>query len=143
MIKQIILQGYIMGILSNSIHICLFVEDIEKMVGFYRDVLGFEADWDGGPLASFKINDGGLFMYDRKLFSKAMNQPYAPARGYNTTMEIGIAVPKHEYADNEYKRLILLGVKSLTGKPVTQPWGQKNFFFADSEGNYIEIGSQL
>ena len=33
-----------MGILTNSVHTGLFVEDIEKMVSFYKDILGFETD---------------------------------------------------------------------------------------------------
>jgi len=129
-----------MSILSNSIHVGLFVEDIQKMVAFYRDILGLETDWDGGPFASFLIKDGGLFMFDRKQFSTAMGQPYRPPIGFNTTMEIGIGVPTPEDVDREYARLTALGVQSLTGEPVTQPWGQRNFFFADPEGNYIEIG---
>jgi lactoylglutathione lyase len=130
-----------MSILSNSVHVGLFVENIETMVKFYRDILGFETDWTEGSFASFKVNDGGLFMFDRKQFSQSMNQPYSPPRGYNTTMEIGIGVSTHEDVDKEYERLTALGIQSLTGEPVTQPWGQRNFFFADPEGNYIEIGS--
>ena len=130
-----------MSLLSNSIHVGLFVENMEKMVGFYRDVLGLEASWDGGLYAEFKVNDGGLFMFDRKSFSDSMKQPYLAPRGYNTTMEIGIGVPGIADVDAEYARLTALGVVSLTGEPVTQPWGQRNFFFADPEGNYIEIGS--
>jgi catechol 2,3-dioxygenase-like lactoylglutathione lyase family enzyme len=49
-----------MSILSNSVHTGLFVENVEKMVAFYRDILGFETDWGGGPYASFKVKDGGL-----------------------------------------------------------------------------------
>lgn len=130
-----------MSILSGSVHVGLFVEDIKKMVSFYTDILGFETDWDGGPFASFKVKDGGLFMFDRKEFSESMNQPYSPPRGFNTTMEIGIGVPSPNDVDREYDRLTALGVQSLTGEPVTRPWGQRNFFFADPEGNYIEIGS--
>ena len=132
-----------MSILSDNIHVGLFVEDFEKMITFYKDILGLETDWDGGPFAGFKVNDSGLFMYDRKLFSQAMKQPYTPPNGYNTTMEIGFSVPAAEDVGKEYARLTSLGVKSLTGDPVTQPWWQRNFFFADPEGNYIEIGSQL
>lgn len=124
-----------------SVHTGLFVEDLPKMVAFYRDVLGFETQWDGGPFASFTVQDGGLFMFDRKQFSESMEQPYAAPRGYNTTMEIGLGVGSPEAVDAEYARLTALGVVSLTGEPVTRPWGQRNFFFADPEGNYIEIGS--
>jgi catechol 2,3-dioxygenase-like lactoylglutathione lyase family enzyme len=127
----------------------LFVEDMAKMVAFYRDVLGFETDWDGGPFASFKVQDGGLFMFDRRQFSESMQQPYLPPRNYNTTMEIGLWVPSHEAVDREYARLTALGVQalagdhSLTGEPATMPWGQRTFFFADPEGNYVEIGSSI
>lgn len=54
-------------------------------------------------------------------------------------MEIGIGVPGSADVDSEYVRLTALGVVYLTGEPVTQPWGQRDFFFADPEGNYIEI----
>ena len=128
-----------MGILSNSVHTGLFIDDMAKMVTFYRDILGFEAEWDGGPFASFKVNDGGLFMFDRKAFAEAMNQPYSTRHGFNQTMEIAIGVPTKDDVDREYQRLTALGIPSLTGKPETQPWGQRNFWIADPEGNYIEI----
>jgi catechol 2,3-dioxygenase-like lactoylglutathione lyase family enzyme len=129
-----------MGILSNSVHTGLFVEDIDKMVTFYRDILGFETDWNGGSFVSFKVKDGGLFMFERKQFAEAMNQPYYPPMGFNLTMQIGTGVPTKDDVDREYERLMKLGVKSLTGDPVTQPWGQRNFWITDPEGNYIEIG---
>ena len=129
-----------MSILSHSVHTGLFVENVEKMVRFYRDILGFETDWDGGPFAEFKVNDGGLFMFDRKQFAAAMHQPYEPPKGVNLTMEIGIGVPTKAHVDQEYARLMALGVPSAQ-EPTTQPWGQRNFWIADPEGNYIEVGS--
>ena len=129
-----------MGILSHSVHTGLFVENVKKMVLFYRDILGFETDWEDGPFASFKVNDGGLFMFDRKQFAEAMNQPYVAPQGYNLTMEIGIGVPTKADVDREYVRLMALGVHSVQ-EPQTQPWGQRNCWITDPEGNYIEIGS--
>ena len=128
-----------MSILSNSVHTGLFVEDVPQMVAFYRDILGFETDWTEGPFASFGVKEGGLFMFDRKMFAESMNQAYQPPRGLNQTMEVGIGVPTKEDVDSEYTRLTALGVTSLTGEPVTQPWGQRNFWIADPEGNLIEI----
>jgi uncharacterized glyoxalase superfamily protein PhnB len=129
-----------MSILSNSVHVGLFVENVEKMVLFYRDILGFETDWDGGSFASFKVKDGGLFMFDRKKFAEDMKQPYVSPKGFNLTMEIGIGVPTKEDVDAEYTRLMALGVRSIA-EPKTEPWGQRNFWIADPEGNYIEVGS--
>ena len=31
---------------------CLLVGDVEKMVRFYRDTLGFHTDWNGGDRAA-------------------------------------------------------------------------------------------
>jgi lactoylglutathione lyase len=129
-----------MSILSNSVHTGLFVEDVEKMVRFYRDILGFETDWESGPFASFKVNDGGLFMFDRKIFAEAINQPYLAPRGFNQTMEIGIDIPTKRDVDNEYARLVALGVHVIL-EPQIQSWGQKNFWIADPEGNLIEVGA--
>jgi lactoylglutathione lyase len=119
----------------------LFVEDINKMVSFYRDVMLFETDWDGGLFATFKTKDSALFMYDRKDFAKAISQDYYSPNGINLTMEICFDVPGFADVDQEYDRLTQLGIKSITGAPVTQPWGQRNFFFTDPEGNIIEIGA--
>ena len=69
------------------------------------------------------MNDGGLFMFDRKQFAAAMNRPYYPPKGFNQTMEIGIGVPTKYDVDREYERLTAIGVQSLSGEPVTQPWG--------------------
>ncbi len=129
-----------MSILSHSVHTGLFVEDLEKMVRFYRDILGFETGWDGGPYAEFKVNDGGLFMFDRKQFAEAMHQPYEPPKGVNLTMEVGIGVPTKADVDREYARLMAFGVPCAQ-EPTTQPWGQRNFWITDPEGNYIEVGS--
>jgi len=129
-----------MSVLSNSVHTGLFVENIEKMVLFYRDILGFETDWDGGPFASFKVNDGGFFMFDRKQFAETMKQPYYSPKGFNLTMEICLNVPTKADVDSEYAKLMALGVPSIL-EPETQPWGQRNFWIADPEGNYIEVGS--
>ncbi|MGQ9780534.1 MAG: VOC family protein [Bacillota bacterium] len=44
----------------------LFVSDLPRMVAFYRDVLGFEIEWDGnGPYAEFKHEGIRFSMFER------------------------------------------------------------------------------
>ncbi len=121
----------------------LLVEDIEKMVLFYRDIMEFETDWESGLFAEFKTKSGSLslFMYDRKAFASAVGESYYPPKGINLTMEIGIWLPGFSDVDREYERLTALGIKSFTGIPVTFPFGIRNFYVADPEGNLLEIGS--
>ncbi len=131
--------------MNVNVGVCLFVEDIEKMVSFYKNIMGFETDWDIGLFADFKTNSGplSLFMYDRKNFTKAIGETYYPPKGINLTMEIAIWLPSFSDVDREYERLMALGVKSLTGKPETFPFGIRNFYIADPEGNLLEIGSRI
>ncbi|WP_058301922.1 VOC family protein [Gorillibacterium timonense] len=116
----------------------IFVEDMKKMVSFYTDILNFETDWDGGLFASFKKGNDGLFMYDRKDFAKSIGVTYYPPSGINLTMEMYLTFATPEL-DQEYERLKNLQVRIVT-ELATQPWGQRNFFIADPEGNLIEIG---
>ncbi len=37
---------------------CLLVGNLDKMVKFYRDVLGFKTEWDGGNFAEFETANG-------------------------------------------------------------------------------------
>lgn len=126
-----------------NVGVCLFVDDINKMVSFYRDILQFETEWDGGLFAEFKTNSGplSLFMYDRKNFAKSVGENYYPSKGINLTMEIGIWLSNFSEVDREYERLTALGVKSFTGEPETQPFGIRNFYIVDPEGNLLEFGS--
>ncbi len=126
--------------MKPNVGVGLFVEDVGKMVAFYRDVLLFETDYSEGPFASFQTSNGVFFMFDRKQFARDIGEAYSAPRGINQTMEIGIKVSSTDEIDREYKRLMALGVRCVTGEPVTQPWGQRNFFIADPEGNLIEYG---
>lgn len=130
--------------MNANVGVGLLVQDIGKMVSFYRNIMEFETDWDGGLFAEFKTNSGplSLFMYDRKAFAEAVGEPYYPSKGINLTMEIGMWLPKFSDVDREYERLMTLGVKSFTGEPVTYPFGIRNFYVADPEGNLLEIGSR-
>lgn len=130
---------------STSVNIgaCLLVEDVGKMVSFYRDIMGFETEWDGGAFAEFKTNSGPLsfFIYSRQDFARAVGETYYPPKGINLTMEIVFWLPGFSDVDKEYERLTALGIKSFSGEPVTFPFGIRNFYVADPEGNLLEIGS--
>lgn len=122
---------------------CLYVGDIDKMVRFYRDILGFTTDWKGGDFAEFETASGRttLFMYSRMEFVKAIGQEYIPPKGINQTFEIALWLPSFSDVDAEYERLSKLDVQFPCGSPITFDFGIRNFYVVDPEGNLLEIGS--
>ncbi len=122
---------------------CLLAGEMDRMVPFYRDTLGFHTEWNGEDFAEFETASGelSLFMYSRKAFVQAINESYVPPKGINQTFEIALWLPSYSDVDAEYERLSKLGVQFPTGEPMTFTFGIRNFYVADPEGNLLEIGS--
>lgn len=80
-------------------------------------------------------------MYSREEFVKAIGEDYVPPKSINQTFEIALWLPSFADVDSEYGRLSKLGVRFPTGEPITYPFGIRNFYVADPEGNLLEIGS--
>ena len=122
---------------------CLLAGSMETMVPFYRDILGFQTQWDGGDFAEFQTASGelSLFMYSRRAFAQSLGVGYVPPEGINQTFEIALWLPRFADVDAEYARLSELGVSFPLGAPRTYPFGIRNFYAADPEGNLLEFRS--
>ncbi len=78
----------------------LFVNDMAKMIRFYRDVLGFEIKDDEDTNNVYLIKDGTLFMlYERKNFEKMTNRKYEYIKDLNGHFEIALYVDTFEEVD--------------------------------------------
>ena len=119
----------------------LFVNDMGKMIRFYRDVLGFEIKEDEDTLNVYLIKDDTLFMlYERKNFEKMTDRSYEYVKGLNGHSELALYVDTFEEVDECYREVIAKGAVSVLA-PTTEPWGQRTCYISDPEGNLIEIGS--
>ncbi|MDD6098835.1 MAG: VOC family protein [Oscillospiraceae bacterium] len=119
----------------------LFVNDMDKMIKFYRDVLGFEIKEDGDTSNVYLIKDGTLFLlYRRSDFEVMTNRKYEYLKNVNGHFEIALYVDTFDEVDIEYHNAILKGASSVL-EPTTEPWGQRTCYIADPEGNLVEIGS--
>lgn len=119
----------------------LFVENMENMIKFYRDVLGFEIKEELDTSNVYLKKDGTLFLlYGRKDFEKMTNKKYEYVKGLNGHFELALYVDTFDEVDETYNRIIKQGANPIL-EPTTEPWGQRTCYIADPEGNLIEIGS--
>lgn len=119
----------------------LFVNDMAKMIRFYRDVVGFEIKESEGTSNVYLVKDGTLFLlYGRKNFEKMTSNKYEYVKGLNGHSEIALYVDTFDEVDKSFKLAVENGAKSVL-EPTTEPWGQRTCYIADPEGNLIEIGS--
>jgi lactoylglutathione lyase len=119
----------------------IFVENLEVMVSFYRDVLGLEVDWDGvDPYAEFRHEGIRFSMFTRALLPGLLGQTPSYPAGLNGSFELAIELPTSAEADREFARIVQAGGR-LVYEPRDEPWGMRSSMIADPEGNLIEIGS--
>jgi lactoylglutathione lyase len=144
-----------MGTQINMIGV--FVTDLQTMVAFYRDVLGFGSTLDGAnikhllpmvavssgapPCGSMHPEEGVRFsMFERAHLPKILGQTPAYPDGVNGTFELAVDLPTSADADREFERMTTAGAKEIY-PPRDEPWGMHSAMIADPEGNLIEIGS--
>ena len=119
----------------------LFVEDMGRMIRFYRDVLGFAIKETEDTANVYLIKDGTLFLlYGRKDFEQMTRRKYEYLKGTNGHFEIALYVDTFDEVDAEFARVTAMGAEPVM-PPETEPWGQRTCYIADPEGNLIEIGS--
>ena len=121
--------------------LAILVNDMDTMIRFYRDVLGFEIKEAEGTENVYLVKNGTLFLlYGRKDFEKMTGHRYDYVKGLNGHFEIALYVDTFEQVDMEFQAAVGQGAVPVM-KPTTEPWGQRTCYIADPEGNLIEIGS--
>ncbi len=130
-----------MGIKFDMIGI--FVNDLNKMVDFYKNVIGLDIEWNGeGPYAEFKHEGIRFSMYERKELPQLLGITPEFPKKLNGTFELAINVGKPENVDTKYQEIISKGGKEIY-PPRDEPWNMRSAMLTDPEGNIIEIASDF
>ena len=118
-----------------------FVENLDVMVKFYRDVMNMKLNIDMDGFAGFVTQDGFFFnLCTRSARVNISSIPISYPKGLNGSMQISFNVQKYEDVDKEYERLVKAGAIPVS-KPISKPYGLREAYVADPEGNLIEVVS--
>lgn len=120
-------------------HVRLLVDDFERALGFYRDVVGFEVIVDASAIlyAELAAGDAVLAVYDRRMMARVIGSGAAAGRG-------GVVVTFDDPdVDATFVRLVDGGAVPVS-EPHDEPtWGFRIAVVSDLEGNLIEVNHPL
>lgn len=121
----------------------IFVDNLEGMVRFYRDVLGIPTEWDGrGPYAEFAHEGIRFAMYARSELTQLLGTEPDYPRGLNGTFELAINVGEPRKVDEVFEEIVEKG-GFVVYPPRDEPWKMRSAMIADPEGNMIELASDF
>lgn len=113
----------------------LFVTDLDRSIGFYRDAIGLCVRLRAPAYAEFVTEGAKFALFPRSelpglIGLEAPSDPVPWPQG-----EVAFFV---EDVDAEYARLAQAGVNVLAA-PTDRPWGERTLHVADPDGNVIEL----
>lgn len=118
----------------------LFVEDFDRTLAFYADMVGLPVRLRAEGYVEFAVEGAKFALLARSRVPELVGEAHAgrPSPGAHEG-EVAFVV---EDVDRVYVELVGRGVPFL-GAPQTRPWGQRTAYFHDPEGHLIEIATNL
>ncbi len=120
-------------------YVVLIVEDLDRALWFYTEVLGLRLGHRSGDYAQLVTGATRLGLYTREAMAKtlgmALKGPAQDAPGF----EIGFKVSD---VDSAFSELVGRGA-SPAMPPTTRPWGQRTAYIRDPDGHLIELAQDL
>ncbi len=120
-------------------YVILIVDDLDRALGFYTQVLGLRLGHRSGEYAQLDTGATRLGFYTRAAMDRTLGfelrKPAADAAGF----ELGFKVAD---VDAAYAELTEKGAAAAT-PPTTRPWGQRTAYVRDPDGHLIELAQDL
>lgn len=120
-------------------YVVLIVEDLDRALKFYTDVLGLRLGHRSGDYAQLATGATRLALFTRDAMAKtlgmSLQSPSLKAPGF----EIAFKVPD---VDGAFAELVEHGA-SPAMPPTTRPWGQRTAYVRDPDGHLIELAQDL
>jgi catechol 2,3-dioxygenase-like lactoylglutathione lyase family enzyme len=125
--------------LSFPDYVVLIVEDLDRALNFYTDVLGFQLGHRSGDYAQLKTGATRLAFYTREAMAMTLGLSLKPPSDESPGFEIGFKVAD---VDAAFLEVIEKGATAAM-HPTTRPWGQRTAYIRDPDGHLIELVQDL
>ena len=118
--------------------VCLLVEDIQRAVDFYTNVLGFTLRRRAEGFADFQSEDVILAAWEIDHINRhcGVSNVRAPAWAHKACIAVNLPTP--DDVDAMHRKLLALGV-SFVSPPTDYPWNARCTYFTDPDDNVWEL----
>src|SRR5918994_7877049 len=125
--------------LSAPDYFILIVEDLDRALGFYVDVLGLRLGHRSGDYAQLDTGSTRLALYTRSEMAKTLGVALDPPASNAPGFEVGFKVMD---VDAAFAELIARGAQPVVS-PTDRFWGQRTAYVRDPDGHLIELAQDL
>ncbi len=116
-------------------YVILYVNDFEKTMSFYKDILGLQIKMQQDTYVEFETGSTTLSINTRQSVKEEIGLDVPELTSSTQTFEIAFVV---EDVSATIEKLREQGVPIIK-EPATKPWGQTVAYVADPDGHFIEI----
>jgi catechol 2,3-dioxygenase-like lactoylglutathione lyase family enzyme len=120
--------------------VTILTDDVPSMRGFYRDVLGFEVKEDLGNYVEFAHERVRFAVCTKEVMHEGTKHPSYRETRVGQAFELAFPLDSPEEVDLTYDEIVSKGATPVNG-PEMMTWGRRTSFFADPEGNILELYS--
>jgi lactoylglutathione lyase len=120
-------------------YVILYVQDIERSISFYKDLLGFPIRGEHGTYIEFDTGSTILGINTRENARNCTGLDVPNSTSCTQTFELAFVV---DDVISTIEQLREMNVPILI-EPIVKPWGQTVAYIADPDGHFIEICSTL
>jgi Lactoylglutathione lyase and related lyases len=120
-------------------YVILIVEDLDRALRFYTEVLGLRLGHRSGDYAQLDTGATRLGFYTRNAMAKTLGLTLQPPTQHAPGFEIGFKLPD---VDAAFAELVAGGASPVT-PPADRPWGQRTAYIRDPDGHLIELAQDL
>ena len=125
--------------LAVADYVILIVEDMDRALRFYTDVLGLRLGHRSGDYAQLDTGATRLGLYTRGAMGKTLGMSLKPPAHDAPGFEIGFKVPD---VGEAFADLVGRGASAVM-PPTDRPWGQRTAYVRDPDGHLIELAQDL
>ncbi len=120
-------------------YVILIVEDLDRALRFYTEVLGLTLGHRAGDYAQLATGETRLALYTRRAMAATLGMSLEAPAANAPAFEIGFKVAD---VNNVFSDIVARGAVPVVA-PTERFWGQRTAYVRDPDGHLIELAQDL